>query len=139
MSKKRSSDRSRKVDTGGGAYIEGKVDTGGGDFVGRDQQKGGDFDRDAVEALFEKVYTAIDQKAELSQVDRQDLKAEVADVQAAVEEGEEVEESYITRRLRNIQRMAPDILDVVLETLTNPAAGIALTIRKIAEKMKASA
>jgi hypothetical protein len=28
---------SRKIDTGGGAYIEGGVSTGGGDFVGRDK------------------------------------------------------------------------------------------------------
>ena len=30
----------RKIETGGGAYIEGSVETGGGDFVGRDQTKG---------------------------------------------------------------------------------------------------
>lgn len=29
----------RKIDTQGGAYIEGSVNTGGGDFVGRDQNK----------------------------------------------------------------------------------------------------
>ena len=29
----------RKIDTGGGSYIEGDINTGGGDFVGRDQNK----------------------------------------------------------------------------------------------------
>ncbi len=28
----------RKIDTGGGSYIEGNVHTGGGDFVGRDKK-----------------------------------------------------------------------------------------------------
>jgi tetratricopeptide (TPR) repeat protein len=32
-----SGDETPKVDTGGGAYVEGGVDTGGGDFVGRDK------------------------------------------------------------------------------------------------------
>jgi hypothetical protein len=29
----------RTIDTGGGAYFEGKIDTGGGDFVGGNQNK----------------------------------------------------------------------------------------------------
>jgi len=32
----------RKIDTDGGAYVEGGVDTGGGDFVGRDKVVHGD-------------------------------------------------------------------------------------------------
>ena len=31
--------KQKSIDTGGGAYVEGKVDTGGGDFVGRDKTK----------------------------------------------------------------------------------------------------
>jgi len=32
----------RKIDTGGGVYVEGGVDTGGGDFIGRDKVVHGD-------------------------------------------------------------------------------------------------
>ena len=36
MTEKKEKD-GRKINTGGGAYVEGGVNTGGGDFVGRDQ------------------------------------------------------------------------------------------------------
>jgi hypothetical protein len=35
--------------------------------------------------------------------------------------------------------MAPDILDVTVACLTNPVAGVATAIRKIAEKAQAEA
>jgi hypothetical protein len=42
-------------------------------------------------------------------------------------------------RLRNIQRMAPDILDVVLAALSNPAAGFASVVKKVAQRIEESA
>ncbi|HSH14234.1 MAG TPA: hypothetical protein VLA15_10805 [Desulfurivibrionaceae bacterium] len=130
---------SRKIDTGGGAYIEGKVDTGGGDFVGRDQTKSSGLDAAEVARLFKGIQAAIEAKAELSPTEKADLKAEVEEVKTEAEKGAQANESFLTRRLRNIQRMAPDILDVVLATLANPVAGFASAVRKIAEKMKAEA
>ena len=40
MNEKEKDGNERRINTEGGAYIEGNVDTGGGDFVGRDQTKG---------------------------------------------------------------------------------------------------
>lgn len=128
----------RTINTGGGAYVEGMVDTGGGDFVGHDQYKTTGFDAEQVAMLFERIYTAIEAK-DLSEMDKQDLKADVEDVKNEAEKGDQVDERFLTRRLRNIQRMAPDILEVVLATLTNPAAGFALTVQKIASKVQAEA
>jgi hypothetical protein len=65
------------------------------------------------------------------------LKADAEDVKSEAEKGDQVDERFLTRHLRNIQRMAPDILEVVLATLTNPAAGFALTVQKIARKVQA--
>ena len=47
-----------------------------------------------------------------------------------------VEESSLSRHFRNIARMAPDILDVVVATLGNPLAGLGVAVKKIAEKAK---
>ncbi len=47
-----------------------------------------------------------------------------------------MDESFLSRRFRNIARVAPDILDVVVATLTNPLAGLGLVATKIAEKAR---
>ena len=47
-----------------------------------------------------------------------------------------MEESFLSRRFRNIARIAADVLDVVVATLANPLAGLGVAIKKIAEKAK---
>ena len=39
-------------------------------------------------------------------------------------------------RSRNIARIAPDMLDMVVATLANPLAGLGMVVKKIAEKAK---
>ena len=45
-----------------------------------------------------------------------------------------MDEGFLSRRLRNIARMAPDVLDVVVATLANPLAGLGVAAKKLAEK-----
>jgi len=40
------------------------------------------------------------------------------------------------RRFRNLARMAPDILEVTLATITNPILGYGVIAKKIAAKAK---
>jgi hypothetical protein len=47
-----------------------------------------------------------------------------------------MDEGFLARRFRNIARMAPDVLDVVVATLGNPLAGLGVAVKKIAEKAK---
>jgi hypothetical protein len=128
-----------RVDTGGGAYIGGSVNTGGGAFVGRDQNITYGMSADQVARLFEAIYSRIETHPKLDEIDRIDLKTDVQEIQQEVVKGESADESFLARRLRNIQRTAPDILEVVLSALTSPAAGFAAVVRKVAERMKASA
>jgi hypothetical protein len=60
-------------------------------------------------------------------------------VTEAVEKKKKVDESFLARRFRNVARMAPDILDVVVAALANPLAGMGVAVKKIAEKAKAGA
>jgi hypothetical protein len=123
------------INTGGGASIVGDVKFRDGTFVGRDQKTG--ISAEEIAALFEKVYAQIDAKTDLKAADKADLKATVDEAKAEVQKGEKADESFLARQLRNIGRMAPDILEVVLATLTSPAAGFAAVVRKVAEKAKA--
>jgi len=47
------------------------------------------------------------------------------------------DESFFEQRLKVLAAMAPDIGEVAIATLANPPAGVALVIKKIADKVKA--
>ena len=129
----------KKIDTGGGAYVGGSVNTGGGKFVGRDDYSTTGASADELARAFEKIYAAIQARPNTSAQDKADLKAESQEVQAQAAQGEQADGDALSRHLRNIQRMAPDILDVVTSTLANPALGAATIIRKVAAKAKEQA
>jgi hypothetical protein len=84
---------------------------------------------------FSDVYQRIDAKTKFSKQKKEDLKADVKDVEEAVKKPE-VDENFVTRRLRNIGRMAPDILEVALAALANPGAGLGVLAEKIAAKAR---
>jgi hypothetical protein len=126
----------RIIKTGGGAYVEGNVDTGGGDFVGRDQVNTAGLSAEEVAALFERMYATIEARPNTSPEDKADLKAEVQEIEVEVKKGDEADETFLARRLRNLKRMAPDILDVVVATLANPAAGFSAVVNKVAQRLK---
>jgi len=125
-----------RINTGGGTYIQGDVNTGGGDFVGRDKYV---INQTEMKQSFTHIYTIIEQHPKLPPQDKADLKAEAKDLETELQKGDQADETFLERRLRNIKRMAPDILEVILATLANPAAGFGVVAIKVSEKMKASA
>ena len=128
------------INTGGGAYIGGNVNVSGGSkFVGRDDQSVTGMTAADIEKFFASVYQQIDAKRELEPQDKEDLKTDVQDVQDEIKAGDDANEKSLSRSLRNIKRMAPDILDVIVTTFTNPSAGVATVIRKVMQKAKAEA
>jgi hypothetical protein len=166
---------SRKIDTGGGAYIGGNVNTSGGEFVGRDKIVHGDEVRgdkvggdkitvgdisgssgvaigrgaqatvkqglggDEIARLFEAVYQQIEARPEDPDVDKEELTETVQKVQEETAKGEEANPKKVERWLSNLAEMAPDILDVTVACLTNPAAGIATVIQKVAGRAREEA
>jgi|GEM_PF-1527008 len=94
-----------------------------------------------INQLFDELYAAIEAHPNAPITDREDLKAEIKEFQSAVTEAtmknEKVDEGFVSRRFRNIARMAPDVLDMVIATLGTPLAGLGVTAKKIAEHAKA--
>jgi hypothetical protein len=128
------------VDTGGGAYVGGDVNvSGGGKFVGRDDQSQTGLSGEDVAKLFASIYQQIDTKTDLKPNDKKYVKADVQDVEVEVAKGDQADESILERRLSNVLRMAPDILDVIASTLVNPALGAATILRKVIAKVKQEA
>lgn len=147
------------VNTGGGAYIGGNVTTQGGDVVGRDKTsitltgdgnvvgsnnvvtvtKTTGVDPEKLRAFFEFMQKKVEAQPDLPPTVKEDVRAELKDVETELKKGEQADESFLMRRLRNIGRMAPDILDVMLTTFANPVAGLGKVAQKIAEKARAEA
>lgn len=56
------------------------------------------------------------------------------DLRNELAKSDQADEIFILRRLRNIGRVAPEILEVTLTTTTNPIAGFRLVAKKAPSK-----
>jgi len=126
----------KKIDTGGGAYVGGRVVTGGGKFVGRDDFSTTGASANELAQAFEKIYAAIEARPHTSAQDKADLKADVKEVQAEAAKGEQANEDFLSRRLRALEKMAPDILDVAESALAGPGAAFAAVLQKVVKKIR---
>jgi hypothetical protein len=72
-------------------------------------------------------------------VDKEELTETVPKIQGDVAKCEEANPSKIERWPKFLGDMAPDILNVTVARLTDPATGVATAIRKPAEKAHAEA
>lgn len=95
--------------------------------------------QDELSRLFNKIFISISERSSDPTVDKEEITEVVQQLQEEATKGDKLDESIIRRRLRAIARMAPDILDVVIETFKNPVLGVATVIRNIAQKMKEEA
>ncbi|MBC7877624.1 MAG: hypothetical protein H7Y59_10685 [Anaerolineales bacterium] len=87
-----------------------------------------------IAPLFETIYHFVETNRKLQAGKKQDAKEELQEIQAALEEPKP-DENFITRRFRNLKRMAPEIVEVVFETLKNPVGGVSEVIKRISKKM----
>jgi hypothetical protein len=145
MPKKKKTPDDWGVHIGGGVHIEK------GDFIGRDKnvsvEAGGihvegdaEINQQAAlqKELFESLLKQIGERPNTPPEDVDDLKTNVQEFKAEADKGEQADESFLARRLRNIERIAPDIGEVLLATVTNPAAGFAMIVKKVAERASKS-
>jgi len=139
MPKKRStSKKETNVKVGDISDVSGSVNIAGGNITTHQTSTG--LSAAEIKPLFDQLYGAIDIRAKSSPAEKEDLKAEVKEIQSTITDAaannEKVDESFLSRRFRNIARMAPDVLDVIVATLGNPLAGLGVAVKKIAEKAK---
>jgi len=145
----------RQVNTGGGAYVGGSVSVEGGSFVGRDKRTVsitgdgnviGDRSRatvtkrtglgaDEVQALFGQALKLARQKP--PEV-REDLEAAVETVQEEAEAGEEDDKRLLNKALDVLLEEGPDVLEIVLNAVLNPAAAAGKGARMLAKQAKKS-
>jgi cell division septum initiation protein DivIVA len=140
--KKSANPGSTNLNVGNLSKISGNVNIAGGDIRTQQTIQSG-LSTAEIQQLFDSLYAAVESRAETTAADKEDLRAEIEEIQAKVTEAaqndEKVEEGFLSRRFRNIARMAPDVLDVIAATLGNPLAGLGVAVKKIAEKAKEEA
>lgn len=88
-----------------------------------------------TKTVFKSIYRAIEESTR-NATEKQDLIAEVDEIKNEVAKGDDANESFLSRRLRNLKKMAPDVAEVALSTLANPIAGLGMIVQKIAKKIK---
>jgi hypothetical protein len=96
----------------------------------------GDYNRVEASYKFASIFPQIDERTNLTTADRSDLKSELKTFEDEDKKGPESNEGFLAQRLRNVKRIAPDILEVAIATIANPAAGFGTIAKKVAEKMK---
>jgi hypothetical protein len=87
-----------------------------------------------IAPLFDEIYKKVEEKKDLKPQEKEDVQAELKEVQLELEKPEP-DDSFLARRFRNIKRMAPDIADIAMETLKNPISGVVEIIKKVSKKV----
>ncbi len=94
---------------------------------------------DVLSQLFEDVYKRIESRPEDPNIDRPEIAQKVQQIQAeAAKDEEQANPSKIERWLGDLANMAPDILDLAVNALINPAVVVPGAIRLIAARFKRS-
>jgi hypothetical protein len=155
MTKKKQ--QSQRVDTGGGAYVGSDVRVRRGEFVGRDKTEVritgdgnviGDFSSatvikrtgvqaDEVAALFRQAL-ALARAPDRPVEERDDLEAAVEMAQGELEKGEGADASLLNKALDVLLEHGPDVLEIVLEAILNPAAAAGQGARMLASQARKS-
>src|SRR5690349_1632449 len=114
MPKKKRVDESAKqtsVRVGDISDISGNVNVAGGSITAHQAVTG--LSAAEIKQLFDGLYTQIDAQTMTFPANKEDIKAEVKEIQSTVTEAaqknEKVDEGFLSRRFRNIARMAPDV------------------------------
>jgi len=58
------------------------------------------------------------------------------EIKNEVAKGDDADASFLSRRLRNLKKMAPDIAEVALSALAGPGAAISAIVKNIARQIK---
>jgi len=140
------------INTGGGAYVGGSV-TAGGDFVGRDKTtitgdgnvignnncvsvtKSSGVSGDVVAQLFAQALALARQQPEAV---REDVESAVETAQEETGAGEDADKRLLSKALDVLLEKGPDILELVLSAILNPAAAAGKGAKMLANQAKSA-
>jgi hypothetical protein len=87
--------------------------------------------------LFNKVYQSIESLPSATKDEKQEIAENAKRIETEVaEKGEKANQTSLQRWMDNIQKMAPDIVDVILASLGGPLSAATVVLKKVAERAK---
>ena len=120
--------------------MSGKVSSGGISIQGRNAnvtiKQSSVVPADEITALFEKLYQQIESRPPDPNVDKEEIVETVQKIQEEASKGGEVNETKLTRWMENLNKIAPDIIDVALASLGGPVSGVTAVLKKIADRAR---
>lgn len=132
-SKKKNDGQNPQITIGGSVY------TSGGDIAAGKIVKGSVYQNvtfsHEISTLFEPIYNKIDQLTDLSSEQKEKIREEVQALQQEVVKDKR-NIRFIETRIKNLISMAPDIRELILALIQNPALGLEVLVEKIAKKAR---
>ena len=87
--------------------------------------------------LFDKIYQSIESFPNVTTDEKQEIAENAKRIETEVaKEGEQANQASLQRWMENIQKMAPDIVDVILASLGGPLSAATTILKKVAEHAK---
>ena len=153
-----------KIDLGGGTYIESASTAGGdlvlghkigGDYVQGDKIEGDKIAGDmisitgpgarvethhgleaaALADLFQQVSRRIDRLPEQGEIETDELKDIARRVEKEVAKGDQANPERLKRWLEVLEKYAPDAVEILVNALLNPGAGVAAAVRSVLKQL----
>jgi ABC-type Fe3+-citrate transport system substrate-binding protein len=97
------------------------------------------LDAEQIEYLFKDIRSKLDQQKTQGIDGQQTTDKILQEIENEVKKGDSVNQSRVESNFEKLAKMGPDILEVVTASLVNPAAGISVVVKKIAEKARLNA
>ena len=126
--------KSKPQVTQGGINITGNVTIKNSRVAGRDNVE---RNTSSIHLSFAPVYQTLNENTAIDAETKKSVEESVKQIEKEVQKGEKAKPSFIQQRLENIEKMAPDIAEVLITTLQNPALGVSLAVKKVINKMEA--
>ena len=135
----RNNQRRNKQIGGDQNVIEGSI-SGGVIVQGRRanvavQQSGG-INEEQLSLVFEKLYQAIQARPDDPNVDKEEINETVQKIEQEVKKGDRANDSKLKRWMENLNKMAPDIVDIIIASLGGPVSGLTAVLKKVAERAR---
>jgi hypothetical protein len=86
-----------------------------------------------LSALFDKLYEAIQSRPHDPNIDKEEISETVQKIEQEVKKGDQANDSKLKRWMEGLNKMAPDIVDVILASLGGPVSGLTAVMKKVAE------
>jgi len=137
--KRKKPNRDSRIRTGDISNITGSVNIAGGDIrVRTSTSVRHDASSEIIIRTLAEALTQTRKRPNTARTKRAKIEKEVKEISAELDK-KKVDKGFLAVRFKNLAKMAPDILDVIITGFGNPAAGIGMAVKKIAQKAKIEA